>query len=549
MLLNELYSYRDGIPSKDIISLENKPIFKTPNSFTMKLTFTLIVLCFSLELMAQKAGTLDKTFGDTGVVIGNYPAANTSVAIQKDGKYVAGGGTNGQFLLARYNIDGSIDSSFGKQGIVITNFPSGGGYNNSVAVQPDGKIIAGGLVYDIPYRHIALARYNTDGSLDLSFGINGLVDYSIEEEVNAYTQDMVLQTDGKILVAGTDDKGKGASQQAFITRFNNDGSIDKEFGTGGTVFTNLDDVLISNIILQNDGKILVGGTYDYLTDSKFMVLRYLPNGLTESSFGTSGIAKEAEYSDELKTIAIQKDGSIVTGGYQGAFEAPGPMKLVRFTNKGVVDSSFGKDGVVLTQFEEDAEVDKLLIQNDGKIVAAGTLNPSLDDPSFQIVRYLPAGDIDTSFGTEGSTTTSSKIMLYCTDALLQNDGKILLAGGTYTNNFAFARYLNDDKSQKQIIVQKIKHHIQTHNNAQATTLNTISIYPNPAQNVLHVEGLSSIQYTKLIIIDFNGNIVMSHELSAMNSSYDLNISSLYAGNYLLKIETNDEVVTKQFVKE
>src|SRR4029079_4336151 len=90
-------------------------------------------------------------------------------------------------------------------------------------------------------------------------------------------------------------------------------------------------------------------------------------------------------------------------------------------------------------------------------------NPSLDNPSFEIVRYLPAGDIDASFGTEGSTTTSSKDFLYCTDALLQNDGKLLVAGGTYTNTFAFARYINDDKTQKQIFIAKIRRWLQHHN--------------------------------------------------------------------------------------
>ena len=108
---------------------------------------------------------------------------------------------------------------------------------------------------------------------------------------------------------------------------------------------------------------------------------------------------------------------------------------------------------------------------------------------------------------------------------------------------------NNDYTKKQIIIKKIKHYISTHNNAQTTALNTVSIYPNPATNYLHIEGLQSSNL-KLTVVDFAGNVALSVQLSAFSSSsYNLNITSLKQGNYLLKIETNDGLVTKQFVKE
>ncbi len=162
------------------------------------------------------------------------------------------------------------------------------------------------------------------------------------------------------------------------------------------------------------------------------------------------------------------------------------------------------------------------------------------------------GLIDSSFGVNGEITTdfAGYAGSGITSIGLQTSGKIVAIGtsaNTNDYNISLARYDNDAKTKKQIIIQKIKHYIQTNNDAQATTLNNVSIYPNPAQNILHVEGLSA--NTKLTIVDFAGNIIVSRELSVVSNGYDLNVSSLHAGNYLLKIETNGAIVAKQFVKE
>ncbi len=167
------------------------------------------------------------------------------------------------------------------------------------------------------------------------------------------------------------------------------------------------------------------------------------------------------------------------------------------------------------------------------------------------MRFTSIGNIDSTFGDNGIQTTQTiKSHSAISSSVLQKNGEIL-CGGSSGETDILARYNNDDKSKKQIIIQKIKHYIQTHNDAQATTLNNVFIYPNPAQNILHVEGLSA--NAKLTVVDFAGNIIVSRELSpvppntgVVSYGYDLNVSSLHAGNYLLKIEVNGEVVTKQF---
>ncbi len=261
--------------------------------------------------------------------------------------------------------------------------------------------------------------------------------------------------------------------------------------------------VIAGLAMQNDGKIVAIGTSNsFLPDTAYgILLRCLPDGSLDESFATAGIFKEYfPTQSELSSVVLQKDGKIITyGAMNYVYPYEGHCLLQRFTTEGLPDSTFGTNGYTFTTFDSSEGAYSVFITKDEKIIAGGA--------SHALIIKAPS------------------------DVAI-----------------AFARYNNDNKTKRQIIIQKIKHYIQTHNDAQATTLYNVSLYPNPAQNILHVEGLSLTQ-TKLTVVDFAGNIAISQQLSANSQYYNLNIASLHAGNYLLKIETNGEVVTKQFVKE
>ncbi|MEO8710607.1 MAG: T9SS type A sorting domain-containing protein [Parafilimonas sp.] len=454
----------------------------------MKTFFTTLII-FSLALSSfAQPGILDKSFGDNGIVIEkNVPGYSVKIALQKDGNFIAAGNgtyTNG-FLLIRYTPEGNIDSSFGKSGSIITDFHLGRAYCSAVKIQADNKIIAAGAVNDGGYNHIALARYNNDGSLDESFGKSGLVDFNIEFQINAFVTDMVIQPDGKILVTGNSDKGINGSLLPFIVRFNSNGSIDTEFGKQGEVYADFEnDIEISSIILQADNKILIGGTYAYLSFPKFMVLRYLSNGIPDSSFGLNGIAKQG-FGDgtfaQLNSIAIQKNGSIVCGGYEQIPATEINAALVQFTDNGLIDSSFGNKGELITKLKNESKIISILLQNDGKIIGAGTVNPGKEISSITVIRYMPDGKVDSSFGTNGLTVTAIEDNSASSDAALQTDGKILLAGISFNNSadenhFAFVRYNNDDKNKKQIIISKIRRWLQHRNGIMWDNINGIKNY-------------------------------------------------------------------------
>ncbi len=211
---------------------------------------------FNLSTSLLKDGDLDVTFGDDGMVTTDFgtESVGNAVAPQKDGKIVVAGAADvnedSLFGIARYNVDGSLDATFGMEGTVTTFFDEGEGQGNAIALQKDGKIVVAGTVDPGGF---GVARYNVDGSLDATFGTGGKVTtiFTGSDEGNA----IVLQKDGKIVMAGT------TSTDFAIARYNTDGSLDISFGTEGKVITDFGTIDVGNAIaLQKDGKIVIAGT-------------------------------------------------------------------------------------------------------------------------------------------------------------------------------------------------------------------------------------------------------------------------------------------------
>jgi uncharacterized delta-60 repeat protein len=517
----------------------------------MKLIFTLIALCFSVLLMAQP-GTLDKSFGDTGIVLDkNITGILNKIAIQSDGKIIgAGGGTINNitpFLIIRYNTDGSIDSSFGTSGVT-------GNSNDlsevfGLAIQQDDAILALGHTAS----DIKLVKYKKDGRLDSSFGSNGAIITNVGK--NDIPVEVLIQPDGKIVAGGYIINQPNEARQSFLIRYLSDGSLDKSFGKKGIIILGEVDgdksfAIVNDIALQPNGQILMSAIFNV-----GVVYRFNTDGSLDSSFGMQGKAAFQQSDSMVKSfvaysLVVQADGKIVGGGtaWNKIYNpTKNYMAAARLNTDGSIDSSFGNNGLQHVIFGKDASHStNVLLQKDAKIITTGwEHNDGYTHGYFALARFKENGNLDSTFGEDGLQTTSIDDLDYSSSSSLQKDEKIIL-GGYSNSHLLLARYNNDDKTKKQIIVQKIKHYIQTHN-AQATTLNNVSIYPNPAQNILHVQSLSA--NAKLTVVDFAGNVALTVQPSAFSASYNLNIASLHAGNYLLKIETNGEVVTKQFVKE
>ena len=504
----------------------------------MKTAFTLFIVClFSYSSIAQP-GTLDSSFGVNGKVITSRPKYSlqcSGVASQNDGSIIATGTTNSGFFAIKYSANGVIDSSFGINGFASTNKILGEAL--SMAIQPDNKILIGGYYANMfsPY-YLSIARFNSNGTIDSSFGNSGSLFISGETKCVAFA----IQPDKRILIEGSDNK-----QNVLTMRLLPNGVIDSSFGING-VAPNFYGTG-NTIAIQKDSKIVVGGR----TDIRLFFARYNINGSYDSSFGTSGkiFYDFAAGSDIINDLVLQPDGKIVAIGTTSSYWGDTINDIVlRCLPDGSLDQSFGDAGLSKQNSINKPILRSVELQKDDKIVIGGSIGITANTVSFLLERYATNGVLDSTFGTNGYATTTFDSINVAYSVFLQKDDKIVLGGITetpeYQQEIALARY-NNDGSKKQIIIKKIKHYAATHNNAQAISLKDVSIYPNPAQNVLHVAGLSS--NTKLTVIDFTGNIKL--QAVANTSSYNLNIASLTTGNYLLKIEMNGEVVTKKFVKE
>lgn len=369
-----------------------------------------------------------------------------AVALQSDGKIIAVGytfnGSNNDFALARYTANGGLDGNFGIGGKVITPIGSSHDVAVAVALQGDGKIVVAGSVYNGSNYDFGIARYNVDGTLDTSFDSDGKVTTAIGPG-DDYATAVVVQPDGKILVSGY--ASNGSTVGFAVVRYNTDGSLDSGFGSNGKVTTSIGtgNSIAKSMALQSDGKIVVAG-YNYNgTDEDFALVRYNSTGSIDTGFGTNGKVTTAigTVDDEINSIVIQSDGKIVVAGYSYN-GSDNDFAVARYNSNGSLDSSFGTNGAVMTPIgTADDAATGVALDPAGKIVAAGYYFDGGNTYHFAVARYNVNGSIDSSFGTNGIVTTAfgtQKDFIY--GLLLQPDRKIVAAGfaGLFGSAHAFA---------------------------------------------------------------------------------------------------------------
>jgi uncharacterized delta-60 repeat protein len=417
----------------------------------------ILALLFLVPHSAQAAaGDLDSRFGNGGVVATDFSQTDDyafGIAVQPDEKIVVSG-QSGIYpdlhsALARYNKNGHLDSSFGTGGKVVVTFDSSSDYLYAPVIQSDGKIVAAGSTRGTAF---LLARFNADGSLDQTFGNNGSVETNFGDPTAA-AKAVVLQADGKIIVVGVSGAGSYSELNDFVlARYNPDGSLDPNFGTGGKVKTHFPGVFntgssATSAALQPDGKLVVGGHYkNERTPHQFALARYNSNGTLDSTFGRAGkVMTRMGLGDAFSFgIALQSNGRIVLAGYSDTTQDH-DFSLASYSSNGTLDPSFGNGGLVTTDFggATDDIAYAMTMQSDGKLIVAGRTGeyPQFD---FGLIRYSSNGQLDQSFGTGGKVATNFSSSDQAYAIALQPNGKIVLAGISFNGanfDFTVARYL------------------------------------------------------------------------------------------------------------
>jgi uncharacterized delta-60 repeat protein len=395
----------------------------------------------SVLATAVPAGMLDTTFAGTGSVItGNGGAGGilNGVVVQADGKNVVVGythnGISNDFVIMRYNTNGSLDSSFGTGGIAIVAVTSAADNAARVALQSDGKIVVCGTANS----DFAVVRLNTNGTLDTSFDTDGIVTTPVLTGADIGT-DLAIQTDGKIVVAGY--ASNGVNNDFAVVRYNANGSLDTSFDTDGKVTTAVgtgrDEA--NAVALTSTGLIIAAGRAAITgSGDDFALVRYTTAGALDTTFDTDGkfthIMGTGAANDIIYDVAVDAADKIYAAGSTGANSGQG---VSRYTAAGALDTSFLGGGRAYGYYLGSAQTfaTALQVQSDGRIVTTGYgWNGTFYD-AF-ISRFNSNGFIDIGFG--GSSTGYATIAVgplsdYGNGLALQSDGTVTVVGSAFSN--------------------------------------------------------------------------------------------------------------------
>ena len=397
----------------------------TNRSITRRLIVVLAVLIAGLSASsiarAAAPGSLDPSFGSGGSAKTGAGTQLFGTAVQSDGKVVAVGQTGGStLLLVRFTSSGALDLSFGNHGRAIvpaTGGPFPGSIGRAVAVQADGKIVVVGASGPRGGGGLLVERFAANGRPDKGFGKGGAVNLLSGDFADGFA--VAVQPDGKILAGGSANAvgSSGVQPRVAVVRFKPNGSLDGSFGRGGVDVLDLGaESVARGLALQSGGKIvLAGSTAPGLQVPLAYVARLTSSGALDRSFAGTGYYRhqysQAGASSGFNAVAVQGDGKIVAGGAAAAGPLGADAVVARFTASGGRDSSFGSGGAAYQTSAVNSPpgrslpgIKSITIAAKGEIVGAGY---ALDGPYSNAVLWAltPAGRLDSRFGSHGSAVT------------------------------------------------------------------------------------------------------------------------------------------------
>lgn len=362
-------------------------------------------------------GSLDASFDNDGQLIATAVMTINAVRLLSDGKFLTVGTSGADFAFARYNSDGSLDTTFDKDGIVTTDINTNS--NDAayyVLVQADGKFLIAGSSDS----YSAAVRYNSDGSLDTSFSGDSIVSpWSNAPYFYGVATAAAVQPDGKAVLAGN----YNTNNDFGVIRLNRDGTADTRFSGDGSVTTNLGgNDSVNTVTILSTGKILVAGT----SDGNFAAVRYNIDGSLDTTFDSDSIiTTDLGGAETLNSIIALADGKFIAAGTTGDKD----LVLARYHADGSLDTGFSDDGVVITDLGGWEEGNSVTVQADGKILLVGS-----SDSDIALVRYNTDGSLDTSFNGTGSSPSNHPAKGAVTITGNAVKGQTLTAANTLTDS-------------------------------------------------------------------------------------------------------------------
>jgi uncharacterized delta-60 repeat protein len=504
----------------------------------------------------------------------------------------------GIFIIATnvYSQAGSLDSSFGTGGKVVTSINSGADKAYAVALQTDGKIIVAGMTTNAATgKDFACLRYNSDGTLDGTFGTSGIVTNDGQIGSDDVVYSIAIQADGKIILAGFSDDG--TNKNAALIRLNTNGTLDTSFGTSGKVFTDFitgrADEVKTVKIHSLTGNIIVGGTSALTsTNSQAIIARYTSAGLLDTTFNTTGKvlldddSGSGTYYNVIEDLAVKSNGKISAVGWinQQGLQWSANYYGCRINSNGSMDTSFSTNGYIVTNggFNADDKSFSMILNSDDSILYSGGGNLTTLEYDYFLGLFDPTGatavgkaffdygslvkDISYGMGIDSTgkivlagsnvtSVTSSTFGIarvnanYTVDSAFGTAGKVTTTFGTNTTNEAFDMTIQAD--DKIIAVgytandfALARYNGNTLSNDEFGINKQITLYPNPTKNLLNIDFQNNqSDKDQFKIIDINGRIISIGNLN--NGLNQINIENFAKGLYIFNLG----VINQKFIKE
>ncbi|MEZ4930591.1 MAG: hypothetical protein R2788_00480 [Saprospiraceae bacterium] len=411
----------------------------------------LFILAFALlSFPTISQNSFDKTFGENGVLLTTYgfhQSLKNFVYILDtlpNEQIMMGGLSGGDIVLAKINNDGTLDDTFGEEGIALYSPPFDYNYLGDFDIQTDndGRIlILGSSVSYGGYDPTTwVVRFNPDGRLDEEFAPFGFEYLEVGQGFGVSEPEAVIvQPDGKFVIAGS---AYTSGWSGFVKRYHPSGEPDSTFGINGYLdveFGTTDQTKLGAVSLLSDGKFMVGG---------YRLTRLNPDGSTDMTFGNSGLVDPGF---QIQSLVIQPDGKILIVGNPGYI-----TKIMRYHSDGTIDLSYGENGQITVQAGAAKRmIEQIILQPNGKLVAVGGI--TLPEKTYYspdistILRFTKDGKLDEDFDGDGIAETDLRAEKSesATCATILPDGKILAGGYVYEqwyrSDFTLMRFVSDEK--------------------------------------------------------------------------------------------------------
>ena len=462
-----------------------------------------IVINTSPVQAAPSDGRIDTSFGTSGFTttsIGDDGLSH-SIAVDSQGRIIAGGyaffGGVIKFTIARYTANGILDTSFGTAGLNTTTPGTEGDEMFSIALDSQDRVIAGGYVTIGGANKFAVARYTSSGVLDTTFGTAGF--NTSTTGTSDFIQTIAIDSQGRIIAGGFATIG-GASKFA-VARYTSSGILDTTFGTAGFTTTTIGaHSAIAIIAFDSQGRIIAGGSADIGGAQKFAVARYTSSGVLDTTFGTAGFNTTSlgTVGEEIISIALDSQERIIAGG-QAIIEGRCRFILARYTSSGILDTSFGTSGFTTTTPGTFDAISDIVLDSQERIIAGG-LASDAGPSKFVLARYTRSGVLDSTFGTSGFiTTTLDNPGSNIRSIALDSQGRVIAGGrvsrGGIESKFAIARYLLTANPDPEAIAAQAAANAYAYEAAAAAEANRVLMI-----KLLHATVNTAASYSELALV-------------------------------------------------